>query len=149
MLNLSNLKYPKGARAKKTRVGRGTSSGIGKTCGRGHKGQNSRTGGGCRPGFEGGQTPLYRRLPKRDGFKNLLFKKHYVIFNLGALNQFAGEANPDVMEKAGLIKRGEMVKILAGGKLEKALVVCAHKFSGEAAKKIQAAGGRVEICQTP
>ncbi|MCX5751041.1 MAG: 50S ribosomal protein L15 [Candidatus Saganbacteria bacterium] len=147
MYNLSDLKYPKGARFKKTRVGRGTSSGIGKTCGRGHKGQNSRTGGGTRPGFEGGQTPLYRRLPKRDGFKNLLFKKHYAILNLGALNQFQGEVNPDVLEKAGLIKNGEMIKILAGGKLEKALTVKAHKFSEEAAKKISAAGGKVEVCQ--
>jgi len=147
VLDLSNLKHPKGAKKNKKRVARGSSSGWGKTGGRGHKGQNSRSGGGVRPGFEGGQTPLYRRLPKLNGFKNLLFKKKYVIFNLSVLNGFEGEVNEEVLEKAGLIKNGEKIKVLAGGELSKPLNIKAHKFSAAAREKIEAAGGKAEQCQ--
>jgi large subunit ribosomal protein L15 len=148
VLTLANLKSASGAKRKKKRVGRGTSSGHGKTCCRGHKGQISRSGGGMRPGFEGGQTPLYRRLPKDQGFKNLLFKKRYAVFNLAGLNAFEGKVDPEVLEKRGWLKKGEKIKILAQGELSKPLTICAHKFSAAAVKKIEAAGGKAEICQT-
>lgn len=132
---------------KKKRVGRGTSSGSGKTCGRGQKGQLSRSGGGKGPGFEGGQTPLQRRVPKLPGFKSP-FKKKYHIINVEALNVFKSESkvDPKQLTKTGLIKKAKYpVKVLGGGELKKALTVQAHQFSRSAEEKIKGAGGKVEI----
>src|SRR3989339_1694899 len=125
MLALKNPKPKKGSTKNKKRVGRGTSSGWGKTCGRGHKGQKSRSGGTKGVRFEGGQTPLYRRLPKR-GFKNYPFRKEYSIFNLSDLSK--------IKEATGLIK------VLGNGELKEAVTVSAHKFSASAKKKMEAAG---------
>jgi len=135
MLELNDLKPARGAKKKKKRVGRGTSSGFGKTCGRGHKGQKSRSGGTKGPRFEGGQTPLYRRLPKR-GFKNYPFKKEYAILNVSDLGKFEGEVNKEALKVFGLLK------ILGNGEIKKALTVKADKFSKSARKKIEAAGGK-------
>jgi large subunit ribosomal protein L15 len=135
MLQLNDLKPARGAKKKKKRVGRGTSSGFGKTCGRGHKGQKSRSGGTKGPRFEGGQTPLYRRLPKR-GFKNYPFKKEYAILNVSDLAKFEGEVNKEALKVSGLLK------ILGNGEIKKALTVKADKFSKSARKKIEGAGGK-------
>ena len=135
MLQLNDLKPARGAKKKKKRVGRGTSSGWGKTCGRGHKGQKSRSGGTKGLRFEGGQTPLYRRLPKR-GFKNYPFKKEYAILNVSDLGKFEGEVNKEVLKVSGLLK------ILGNGEIKKALTVKADKFSKSARKKIEGAGGK-------
>jgi large subunit ribosomal protein L15 len=135
MLQLNNLRQKPGAKKKKKRVGRGTSSGFGKTCGRGHKGQKSRSGGTKGVRFEGGQTPLYRRLPKR-GFKNYPFRKEYAVLNVSELNRYEGEVNKEVLRVSGLLK------ILGDGELSKALTVKADKFSRSAKKKIEAAGGK-------
>ena len=135
MFQLNDLSPNPGAKKKKKRVGRGTSSGFGKTCGRGHKGQKSRSGGTKGIRFEGGQTPLYRRLPKR-GFKNYPFRKEYSVINLSDLNKYDGEVNKAVLKVAGLLK------ILGSGEIAKALTVKADKFSASARKKIEAAGGK-------
>ena len=135
MLQLNNLKHNKGAKKKMKRVGRGTSSGWGKTCGRGHKGQKSRSGGTKGLRFEGGQTPLYRRLPKR-GFKNYPFKKTYSVINVSDLEKFDGEVNKETLKISGLLK------ILGSGEIKKALTVKADKFSRSAKSKIEAAGGK-------
>jgi len=143
---LNNLKASEGSRKKRKRVGRGTGSGHGGTSCRGHKGQNSRSGGGKGPGFEGGQMPLQRRLPKR-GFRNI-FKKEYAIVHLKDLNRFKAnqEVTPEVLKEKGLVKKGVThIKILADGELEKALTLKAHKFSQEAMKKIEASGGKAEV----
>ncbi|MGI6065802.1 MAG: 50S ribosomal protein L15 [Bacillota bacterium] len=145
-MNLSELKPAPGARPKANRVGRGIGSGSGKTSGRGHKGQKSRSGGGVRPGFEGGQMPLQRRLPKR-GFTNI-FKKEIVEVSLQDLNRFENGTvvTPEVLLEAGVIKNvKDGVKILANGELEKSLTVQVHKVSKMAAEKIAAAGGKVEV----
>jgi large subunit ribosomal protein L15 len=145
-VKLEELKSPPGANKKVKRVGRGTGSGHGKTSTRGHKGQKARSGGGVRPGFEGGQMPLQRRLPKR-GFTNI-FKKEYAIVNIRDLNSFddGSEINPEVLQNAGLIKSiKDGVKILGDGELEKKLTVRAHKISRQAEEKITARGGRVEV----
>ncbi len=145
-MKLENIKSPLGANKKIKRVGRGTGSGHGKTSTRGHKGQKSRSGGGVRPGFEGGQMPLQRRLPKR-GFTNI-FKKEYSILNVKDLNSFADgtEVTPDLLQEAGLIKSiRDGVKILGDGNLERNLSVKAHKISKQAEEKIKARGGRVEV----
>lgn len=134
MLELNNLKSKKGSTKSKKRVGRGTSSGTGKTCGRGHKGQGSRSGGTKGLHFEGGQTPLYRRLPKR-GFNNI-FAKEYTILNVVDLNRFDGEVSKETLGIKGLLK------ILGNGELKKAITVKADKFSGSAKAKIEAAGGK-------
>lgn len=131
MLKLNQFK--RSSRKKKKRVGRGTSSGSGKTCGRGHKGQKSRAGGVKGPYFEGGQTPLHRRLPKR-GFSNYPFRKVYQVVNVGDLNKFEEEVN--------LKKEGQLWKVLGEGKLSKALAVHADKFSKSAQEKIEKAGGK-------
>ncbi|MFH1361129.1 MAG: 50S ribosomal protein L15 [bacterium] len=133
-MQLSNLKYKKGAKKKKKRVGRGTSSGTGKTCGRGHKGQKSRSGGTKGRHFEGGQTPLYRRLPKR-GFHNF-FKQDFFVINVADLNKYDGEVTKETLGVTGLLK------ILGSGELKKAITVKADKFSGSAKKKIEEAGGK-------
>ncbi len=145
-MKLHEVRPPQGFRKKRKRVGRGEGSGHGKTCGRGQKGQNSRSGGGVPPWFEGGQNPLHQRVPKLPGFRNP-FKKEYALVNVGRLNVFA--ANSQVDQKAlyekGLIKKKDsLVKILGNGKLEKALIVKCHHLSQGAIKKIEAAGGKVE-----
>jgi large subunit ribosomal protein L15 len=145
-MDLSNLKPAPGSTKNRKRIGRGPGSGTGKTSGKGHKGQNARSGGGVKPGFEGGQMPLQRRLPKR-GFTSLN-RKVYALVNLRDLDQFEAGSVVDLeaLGKAGLI-RGvkDGVKVLAEGKLSKALTVQAHKFSKTAAEKIEAAGGKAEV----
>jgi len=128
------------------RKGRGIGSGNGKTAGKGHKGQNARSGGGVRPGFEGGQNPLYRRLPKR-GFNNP-FRKEYAIVNIEELNSFAAgtEVTPEVLLEQGIVKNPLAgIKILGNGEVTVSLTVKANKFSQSAVEKIQAAGGKTEV----
>jgi large subunit ribosomal protein L15 len=143
-MNLSNIHAPKKATEKRKRVGRGMGSGMGKTSTRGHKGQRSRTGSRMIRGFEGGQMPLHRRMPKR-GFTNIFRKE----FNIVSLERLAalGETtiNPDVLRKAGVIKTKHPVKILGDGELTIALTVSAHKFSKSAQEKITKAGGKFEV----
>ena len=144
-MKLHELKPVEGARHSKKRVGRGTGSGLGQTSTRGHKGQNARSGGGVRPAFEGGQTPLFKRIPKR-GFTNIN-RKEYEVVNLEALNCFdeGAKVTPEKLIKAGLIKEGKNIKVLGNGKLEKNLTVSAHKFSKSAEKGIVEAGGKIEV----
>ena len=143
---LNELKPVPGARHSRKRIGRGTGSGHGKTAGKGNKGQNARSGGGVRPGFEGGQIPLFQRLPKR-GFKNIN-RKEYAIVNLCDLNQFDNGTvvTPDLLIDAKIIKEIKSgVKILGCGTLEKKLTIKAHKFSASASEEIQKAGGTAEV----
>ena len=145
-MKLHELQYTEGARKARKRVGRGTSSGTGKTAGRGQKGQGARSGGGKKPGFEGGQTPLFMRLPKR-GFTNFN-RIEYAIVNLEQLNSFEAGATvcPQTLKEAGIIKKElDGVKVLGNGKLEKAITVKAHKFSKSAVASIEAAGGKTEV----
>ena len=145
-MRLHELKSPKGARAAKKRVGRGIGSGLGKTSGVGHKGQKARSGGGVRPGFEGGQMPLQRALPKR-GFTSI-FKKDYNELNVFQLNVFADgtEVTPALLKQKGLIKSNkDGVRILGNGQLERNLIVKVQGFTKTAAEKIQAAGGKAEV----
>ena len=141
---LHNLKPAKGSIKKSRRVGRGPGSSVGKTCGRGHGGQKSRSGGGVKAGFEGGQMPLQRRLPKR-GFTNI-FRTEYTIVNLRDLNRVedVDVIDPDLMVKLRLVRKGMPVKVLAVGELERSVTVKAHKFSATAAAKIEKAGGKAE-----
>jgi len=139
MLKATDLK-PK-FRKRKRRVGRGTSSGFGKTCGRGHKGQKSRAGGTKGARFEGGQTPIYRRLPKKRSFKNYPFRSEFAVINLVQLGKFEGEAGLPQFIAAGLASEGERVKILGKGEISKPLKVSSHKFSRSAKEKIEKAGG--------
>ncbi|OEU49017.1 MAG: 50S ribosomal protein L15 [Desulfuromonadales bacterium C00003096] len=147
VMDLSNLSPAIGSTKNRKRLGRGAGSGTGKTAGKGHKGQNARSGGGVKPGFEGGQMPLQRRLPKR-GFAPLN-KKVYVLINLRDLqNLFEAGTVVDLeaLGKAGLVaKLKDGIKILADGDLDKALTVKAHKFSKAAQQKIEAAGGKAEV----
>ena len=145
-MNLSNIRAPKGSTEKVKRVGRGMGSGMGKTSARGHKGQRSRSGSSFMRGFEGGQMPLHRRVPKR-GFTNI-FKKEFSIINLEKLASL-GETiiTLEVLKNAGLAKRGLPVKVLGDGELKSALTVHAHKFSKSAQEKIEKAGGKVEVVQ--
>ena len=140
--------YPNdGAVKTRKRVGRGTGSGLGKTSGKGHKGQNARSGGGVRPGFEGGQLPLFRRLPKR-GFTNAKFKTTYAVLNLSDLNKFENgtEITPELLKDMGILKKQlDGVKVLGKGKLEKKLTVKAHKFSNTAKEAIESLGGKAEV----
>jgi large subunit ribosomal protein L15 len=145
-MDLSNLRPPKGAKHSKKRVGRGQGSGQGKTAGRGHKGAKSRSGFKHKRGFEGGQMPLHRRVPKR-GFHNL-FREEFEVVNLDTLGErfdAGSEVTPELLRERGLITRTGQVKVLARGEISKALTVRAHKFSGKAAEKIAAAGGRAEV----
>ncbi|OZS78535.1 50S ribosomal protein L15 [Tetzosporium hominis] len=145
-MKLHELKPAEGSRKERNRVGRGTGSGNGKTSGRGHKGQNSRSGGGVRPGFEGGQNPLFRRLPKR-GFTNIN-RKEYAVVNLDALNRFeeGTEVTPALLIETGVVsKERSGIKILGNGTLDKKLSVQAHKFSASAKEAIENAGGSVEV----
>ncbi|MFQ6752039.1 MAG: 50S ribosomal protein L15 [Clostridia bacterium] len=144
---IHDLKNADGARESKKRLGRGIGSGIGKTSGKGHKGQNARSGGGVRPGFEGGQNPLYRRLPAR-GFSNAKFKKVYSIVNVSSLNIFEANTEVDAVKllEAGILSKVEKdgIKILGNGELTVALKVIANKFTESAKEKITAQGGSVE-----
>jgi large subunit ribosomal protein L15 len=145
-VKLSNLRPPRGSRRKKVRVGRGMGSKLGKTAGAGNKGQQSRTGYSRRAGFEGGQMPLHRRIPKR-GFSNP-FPREYAIVNVESLNAFgAGETvTPEALAGRGLVRlRREGVKVLGEGELKVALTVRAHAFSKSAQEKIAGAGGKVEV----
>ena len=141
---LASLAPNPGATHKKKRVGRGDGSNWGGTAGKGHKGQKARSGGKVRRGFEGGQTPLMRRLPKI-GFKNTNFRNRYVILNLYQLNNFDGEVTPEGLVEKGYLNKSEKLKILAKGQLEKALKVKAHKFSEQAKSAIEKAGGTIEV----
>lgn len=145
-MNLNELKYTEGARRDRKRIGRGHGSGNGKTAGKGNKGQNARSGGGVALGFEGGQTPLYRRLPKR-GFTNFT-RKEYAIVNVEALNKFEdGTTVTPEMLIATKLARKELdgIKILGPGELTKKLTVQANKFSKSAQEAIEKAGGKVEV----
>jgi len=145
-MDLSNLKPAAGAMKKRKRLGRGPGSGLGKTAGRGHKGSGARAGGSIPPGYEGGQMPLSRRLPKR-GFHNP-FREEYSIINLGSLERFETGAVIDlvVFRSTGLVRgRKKKVKILANGELTKALTIKAHAFSAQAREKITALGGTAEV----
>ncbi|MEH7442708.1 50S ribosomal protein L15 [Bacillus sp. JJ1122] len=145
-MKLHELKPAEGSRKERKRLGRGIGSGQGKTAGKGHKGQNARSGGGVRLGFEGGQTPLFRRLPKR-GFTNIN-RKEYAVVNLDALNVFEDgtEVTPELLIETGLVRKElSGIKVLAKGSLEKKLTVKAHKFSSTAKEAIEAAGGQTEV----
>ena len=145
-MRLNTLSPAEGAKHSAKRLGRGIGSGLGKTGGRGHKGQKSRTGGGVRRGFEGGQMPLYRRLPKR-GFTNP-FTKHFVTINVDRLNIFDNgtEVTPELLlERRVVSKLMDGVKILGNGNIEKSLTIAGCKLSKQAAEKIVAAGGKVEV----
>ncbi len=145
-MNLSNIRAPKKASENKKRVGRGMGSGMGKTSTRGHKGQRSRSGSRMMRGFEGGQMPLHRRIPKR-GFTNI-FRKEFNIVNLEKLAALGETAiTPDVLRKAGVIKTKHPVKVLGDGELTTAITVQAHKFSKSAQEKITKAGGKFEVLQ--
>lgn len=142
---LNNLRPPRGAKKPKKRVGRGPGSGHGKTSSRGHKGAQSRSGFRFKRGFEGGQMPLHRRLPKR-GFTNV-FRVEYAVINLDQLDKLFeanAEVTPEVLQQHGLAQGSQRIKVLGRGDLGKALTVRAHRFSGAAAQKIQAAGGAAE-----
>lgn len=145
-MKLHELSPAPGSRKSPKRVGRGTGSGLGRNAGKGEKGQKSRSGGGTRPGFEGGQMPLYRRLPKR-GFTNI-FAKEYSSLNIDRLNIFEDGTvvTPELLLEMRIVKKAKNgVKILGNGELEKKLTVKAAKFSKVAAEKIEAAGGKVEV----
>ncbi|WHY77763.1 50S ribosomal protein L15 [Neobacillus sp. WH10] len=145
-MKLHELQPAEGSRQERKRLGRGIGSGQGKTAGKGHKGQNARSGGGVRVGFEGGQTPLYRRLPKR-GFTNIS-RKEYAVVNLDALNRFeeGTEVTPELLIETGVVSNEKAgIKILAKGNVEKKLTVKANKFSSAAKEAIEAAGGTIEV----
>ena len=146
-MKLHTMQPNLGATTTRKRVGRGVGSGLGKTSGKGHKGQNARSGGGVRPGFEGGQLPLFRRLPKR-GFSNAKFKNVYAVINLSDLNKFEDGAvvSPEILKEMGLVKKQlDGIKVLGNGKLERKLTVKAHAFSDTAKKQIEELGGKVEV----
>ncbi len=146
-MKLHSLQPAPGATKTRKRVGRGVGSGLGKTSGRGQKGQNSRSGGGVRPGFEGGQSPLFRRLPKR-GFSNARFKTTYAVINLSDLDKFEDGATvtPELLKEMGLIKQSlDGIKVLGNGTLTKKLNVKAHKFSSVAKEQIEKLGGKAEV----
>jgi large subunit ribosomal protein L15 len=148
-LNLTDLKPNKGANRDRTRVGRGHGSGKGKTAGRGTKGQKSRTGGGVRIGFEGGQLPIQRRMPYKRGFTNI-YQAPWEVVNLGALDSrdIEGPVTPQLLEELGLIRGAEFpVKILAGGELSKKIEVHAHAFSAAAKETIEAQGGTIVVLE--
>mgnify|MGYP002661896529 FL=1 len=146
-MKLHTLSPAPGSKKAPKRKGRGTGSGLGKTAGRGQDGQKSRSGGGVRPGFEGGQMPLARRLPKR-GFSNARFKKTFAIVNVGDLNIFDANTviTPELLLERGLVRKlNDGLKILGNGEVEKAFTIKAHKISKSAEEKILAGGGKVEV----
>jgi large subunit ribosomal protein L15 len=140
---LSKLRSAKGAKHYRKRLGRGRGSGLGQTSGKGNKGQLARSGGKVRRGFEGGQSPLIRRVPKF-GFNNKDFETKYSVINLSDLNNFKGEVNPEILKKAGKLKR-KLMKVLGNGEIKIALTVRAHKFSEKAKAAIEKAGGKAEV----
>ncbi len=147
-IGLNNLKAPEGATHKKKRVGRGPGSGLGKTSGRGNKGQKSRSGYSRKRGFEGGQMPLHRRLPKR-GFTNI-FKREWAEVNLARVEEFfeaGSNVTPETLVEKGLVRKSlrSSIAVLGKGDLSKALTITAHRFSESAKKKIEAAGGKAEV----
>ncbi len=145
-MNLNEMKYNEGARHVRKRLGRGQGSGHGKTAGKGHKGQNARSGGGVAIGFEGGQTPIYKILPKR-GFTNFN-RVEYAVVNLSDLNRFEDGTNvtPELLKQTGLVKKQlDGIKVLANGKLEKKVNVTCNKISKAALAAIEKAGGKVEV----
>ncbi len=145
-MNLHEMKYNDGARKQTKRLGRGLGSGQGKTAGKGHKGQNSRSGGGVAIGFEGGQTPFYKRMPKR-GFTNFT-RKEYAIVNLAALEKFDNDAvvTPELLKEVGIVKKEfDGVKVLGNGTLTKKLTVKCNKISASAKAAVEKAGGKVEV----
>ena len=145
-MNLNELKYNKGARSTTKRLGRGQGSGQGKTAGKGHKGQNARSGGGVAIGFEGGQTPLYKRIPKR-GFTNIN-RLEYAIVNLSDLNKFEDgtTVTPELLKEAGIVKKQlDGIKVLGNGTLEKKVNVTCNKISKSAQAAIEKVGGKVEV----
>ena len=146
-MKLNSIHPTEGATKRRKIVGRGPGSGLGKTSGRGEKGQKARSGYSHKPGFEGGQLPLYRRLPKR-GFSNARYKIKYAVINLNDLNRFEENAtvSPEILKKMGLIKKSlDGIKVLGYGKLEKKLTVKAHNFSRTAMEQIEKLGGKVEV----
>lgn len=147
-MDLTNLSPARGATKARKRVGRGPGSGNGKTAGRGHKGRGARSGGSTPPGYEGGQMPLQRRLPKR-GFRNP-FRRQYAVVNLKQLDaRFEAQAviDPEALAAKGLASSGRLIKVLGDGELNKALTVKAHAFSGKARERIAAAGGQAEVIE--
>ena len=146
-MKLHTMHPNEGATKSRKIVGRGVGSGLGKTSGRGEKGQKARSGYSHKPGFEGGQLPLYRRLPKR-GFTNAMFKVRYAVINLDDLNKFENDAvvTPEILKEMGLVKKGlDGIKVLGSGKLEKKIVVKANKFSNTAKEQIEKLGGKAEV----
>ena len=146
-MKLNELEKNVGATKKRKIVGRGRGSGLGKTSGKGHKGQNARSGGGVRPVFEGGQTPLFRRLPKR-GFSNYEFKTTYATINVSDLKRFENGTlvSPALLKEVGLVKNQlDGIKVLGNGELNKKLTVQAHKFSETAVEKIEKSGSKIEV----
>jgi large subunit ribosomal protein L15 len=143
-MKLHDLNPAPGSKKNRKRVGRGPGTGLGKTAGKGHKGQKSRSGYSRRPGFEGGQMPLIRRVPKR-GFTNI-FRVEYSVINVGDLASQEGldKVDPEVLRQRGLVRKGQPVKILGDGEIDRALTVAAHKFSKTAREKIEKAGGTCE-----
>ncbi len=147
-VTLSNLRSAPGARHTSKRVGRGPGSGKGKTSGRGHKGHKARQAGETNPGFEGGQMPMSRRIPKLKGFSNAPFKTSYQVVNVGRLSELypsGGDVTPENLSANGAVRRGELVKVLGTGELTVALRVSAHAVSKSARQKIEAAGGTVTL----
>ena len=146
-MKLHELRPSEGAFKTSKRLGRGVGSGTGKTSGKGHKGQNARSGGGVRPGFEGGQLPLFRRLPKR-GFSNAMFKKEYATINVSDLEKFEEGAvvTPEILKEMGILKKQLAgVKVLGNGELTKKLTIQANKFSASALEKIEKSGSKAEV----
>ena len=146
-MKLHTLYQPEGAVKERKRVGRGVATGNGKTAGKGHKGQNARSGGGVRPGFEGGQLPLFRRLPKR-GFSNAPFKIEYATINVSDLDKFEDGAvvTPELLKEMGILKQQlDGVKVLGQGELTKKITVKANRFSKTAVEKIEKMGGKAEV----
>lgn len=146
-MKLHTIKPNEGATKSRKIVGRGVGTGVGKTSGRGEKGQKARSGYSSKPNFEGGQLPLYRRLPKR-GFNNKAFETKYAIINLSDLNKFDDNAviTPEILKEMGLVKKQlDGIKVLGRGNLEKKLVVKAHKFSNKAKEEIEKLGGKIEV----
>lgn len=146
-MKLNELEKNIGATKKRKIVGRGRGSGLGKTSGKGHKGQTARSGGGVRTVFEGGQTPLYRRLPKK-GFSNYRFQTTYAVINVSDLNRFENDTvvTPALLKEVGLVKNQlDGIKVLGNGELNKKLTIQAHKFSKTAVDKIEKSGSKIEV----
>lgn len=146
-MKLHELKKNPGATHSKKIVGRGPGSGLGKTSGKGHKGQNARSGGGVRPVFEGGQLPLYRRLPKR-GFSNAKFKTEYAVINVSDLNKFEEGTviTPELLKETGIVKKQLAgIKVLGHGEIDKKITIRAHRFSSTALEKLERSGSKAEV----